>query len=60
MRRGDGLPGKYVIKRIELSLFDMEKDHHETKSVIADFPAIAEKLKRFAAQHQQKFYAGKH
>jgi arylsulfatase A-like enzyme len=52
----DGMPGKYVTKKIELSLFDMEKDPHETTNVLDRYPAIAERLKGFAEQHRAQFY----
>ena len=32
----DGVPGKYVTRRIEMALFDMENDPYETKNLIRD------------------------
>jgi len=52
----DGQPGKYEIKEIELSLFDMENDPYESKNVIDDHPEVAENLMQFAELHKQKFY----
>ncbi len=55
----DGMPGKFVQKEIELSLFDMENDPHETTNVLDKYPDVAERLKRYAEEHRQKFYARK-
>ncbi|MBE0537324.1 MAG: sulfatase [Phycisphaerae bacterium] len=55
----DGAAGKYRQEDIALSLFDMENDPLETTNVIDKFPDIAEKLKRYATDHQIKFYAKK-
>jgi arylsulfatase A-like enzyme len=52
----DGKPGKYKRARIELSLFDMEKDPFETTNVISEHPEIAAKLKRMAEGHKKKFF----
>ena len=41
----DGMPGKYVTKKIELALFDMEKDPYETTNVISEHPDVAARLK---------------
>lgn len=53
----DGMPGKYETRRIDLSLFDMEKDPHETTNVLDRYPKIAARLKEYAEQHQREFYA---
>lgn len=55
----DGLPGKYDTEHIKLSLFDMENDPYETNNVIEKNMDIAEKIKKYASLHQQKFYAKK-
>jgi arylsulfatase A-like enzyme len=52
----DGMPGKYVERRIELSLFDMEKDPYETTNVLDRYPSVAARLKGFAEQHRAEFY----
>lgn len=52
----DGLPGKYDIKQIELSLFDMVNDAYEKTNVIKNNTEIAKKLENYASLHQQKFY----
>ncbi len=48
--------GKYRQARIELSLFDMEKDPFETTNVIDKFPEVAARLKGYAEQHKREFY----
>ena len=53
----DGQAGKYEIKEIELSLFDMENDPMESKNVINDFPEVAEKMKQMAHSHKERFYS---
>jgi arylsulfatase A-like enzyme len=52
----DGKPGKYKQARIELSLFDMEKDPFETTNVINEHPEIAAKLKGLAEEHKKRFF----
>jgi arylsulfatase A-like enzyme len=52
----DGMAGKYRRDRIELSLFDMEKDPYETTNVIDKHPGVAAKLQGYADSHRQKFY----
>ncbi|MCE5308994.1 MAG: sulfatase-like hydrolase/transferase [Acidobacteriales bacterium] len=52
----DGKAGKYREARIELSLFDMEKDPFETTNVIARFPDVAARLQGYAEQHRKEFY----
>ncbi|MBN1343752.1 MAG: sulfatase [Phycisphaerae bacterium] len=52
----DGKPGKYAIKKIELSLFDMKNDPNETTNVIDKHPDVAKRLKELAEQHQRAFY----
>ena len=53
----DGAAGKYRQEKIELSLFDMEKDPFETTNVIGRYPEIAAKMQRFADRHRAEFYA---
>ena len=53
----DGLPGKYVTKRIEESLFDMENDPYESHNVIDSHPDIAKRLEAYAEQHRREFFA---
>ena len=52
----DGKAGKYTQREIGLSLFDMEKDPYETRNVITENPAAAERMKGFAEQHRRRFY----
>jgi arylsulfatase A-like enzyme len=53
----DGQAGKYTQRKIELSLFDMEKDPYETRNVIAENPEVAERLEDYAEQHRRRFYS---
>lgn len=52
----DGAAGKYRQEQIELSLFDMENDPHETTNVIAKHPEVAARLQGYAAKHRREFY----
>ncbi len=52
----DGLPGEYEKPKIELSLFDLEKDPGETMNVIAENPEVAKHLQQIAENHRRKFY----
>ncbi|MBI4874325.1 MAG: sulfatase [Acidobacteria bacterium] len=52
----DGSAGKYVQAKIELSLFDMEKDPNETTNVLDQHPEVAARLKGYAEQHRREFY----
>lgn len=52
----NGEPGKFRDARIELSLFDMERDPFETINVIDKFPEVATRLKMFAEQHRRQFF----
>lgn len=52
----DGSAGKYAVKKIELSLFDMENDPLETTNVLDKYPDVATRLKQFAERHKQEFY----
>jgi len=52
----DGVPGKYRQARIELSLFDMERDPFETTNVIAEHADVAKRLQEYAEQHRREFY----
>ncbi len=57
-KAGDGgMAGKYRQERIELSLFDMEKDPRETTNVIAKFPDVAAKMQNYAEHHRRQFYS---
>lgn len=53
----DGAAGKYRQGKIELSLFDMEKDPFETTNVLDKYPEVAARLQSYAQQHQARFYA---
>jgi arylsulfatase A-like enzyme len=53
----DGEAGKYTQRKIELSLFDMENDPFETRNVIAENPAVAERMKGYAERHRERFYS---
>ena len=55
----DGMAGKYRQEKVELSLFDMEKDPCETTNVLNEHPKIAEKLKKIAERHKEQFYSKK-
>jgi arylsulfatase A-like enzyme len=52
----DGLPGLYQQARIDTALFDMVHDPYEKVNVIDDYPEIAERLIRYAEQHQARFF----
>lgn len=41
----NGMPGKYVTKQLELSLFDLEKDPGETTNVAAGQPEVVSRLR---------------
>ena len=53
----DGMPGKYRQAKIELSLFDMEKDPYETTNILDEYPEVAEKLKKISERHKKEFYS---
>jgi arylsulfatase A len=53
----DGAAGEYRQEKIELSLFDMEKDPFETKNVMDSFPEVAKRMVGYAEQHRQEFYS---
>lgn len=53
----DGNPGRYRQARIELSLFDMEKDALETTNVIREYPEVAARLQGYAERHRREFYS---
>ena len=55
----DGMAGKYRQEKIELSLFDMEKDPYETTNVLEEYPEVAEKLRKLAERHKEQFYSEK-
>ena len=50
------MPGIYQTKRIELSLFDMERDPNETTNVIEQDSDVAARLRLFAERHRREFY----
>jgi arylsulfatase A-like enzyme len=52
----DGIPGKYSQAKVELSLFDMEGDPHEARSVLSEFPVVAARLQALARFHSKRFY----
>jgi len=45
---GDGAPGSYERRELELSLFDLEVDPGESVNVAERYPEIVEKLREFA------------
>jgi arylsulfatase A-like enzyme len=49
----DGVPGKYVRKEIELSLYDLEADSGETKNVADANPGVVKDLMRYAEQARE-------
>lgn len=53
----DGTPGKYEVRTVELSLFDMRTDPSESNNVLDEYPKIAAQLKKWADSHQERFYA---
>ncbi|HUY88486.1 MAG TPA: sulfatase [Pirellulales bacterium] len=48
-----GIPTKYVQRRIELSLFDLESDVGETKNVAAEHPEVVAQLQELARQARE-------
>ncbi len=53
----DGMPGKYDTKQIELSLFDMEQDPHETTNVLQKYSEVAARMQALAEKHRERFYS---
>ena len=49
----DGVPGKYVRKEIELSLFDLQNDPGETTNVAPTNPAVVSKLLEYAERARE-------
>ncbi len=49
----DGIPGKYVRKEIELSLFDLEKDPAESTNVSAANPEVVKKLMEYVERARE-------
>jgi arylsulfatase A len=52
----DGQAGKYRIDQIGLSLFDLDNDPFESRNVLDQFPAVADRLQALAETHRQAFY----
>ncbi len=52
----NGKAGSHETRKIALSLFDLKNDPGETTNVIEHHPEIADRLKRLAKGHQNKFY----
>ncbi|MBI4892262.1 MAG: arylsulfatase, partial [Acidobacteria bacterium] len=52
----DGSAGKYGQAKIELSLFDMEKDPFENTNVLQTYPDVASRLQAYAEEHRRQFY----
>lgn len=52
----DGAAGTYRQEKIDLSLFDMEKDPFETTNVTGAYPEVAARLQSYAERHRQQFY----
>ena len=52
----DGSAGTYRQARIELSLFDLEKDALETTNVAEKYPKVTARLKGYAETHRDQFY----
>ncbi len=53
----DGFDAKtYSRPRIGPALFDMQNDAFESKDVVADFPEVADRMKKIAAGHRARFY----
>jgi arylsulfatase A len=50
---GDGAPGKYVRKEIELSLYDLEADAAETKNLAAANPDVVASLMAFVERARE-------
>jgi arylsulfatase A-like enzyme len=49
----DGVPGKYVSKTLELSLFDLDTDIGETKNVADRNPAVVKQLLDYAERARE-------
>jgi arylsulfatase A len=49
----DGVPGKYVRKEIELSLFDLEKDPAESTNLSAANPEIVKRLMEYVERARE-------
>ena len=52
----NGKPGKFRQAKIDLSLFDMERDPFETINVVEKVPEVASRMKMYAEQHRKQFY----
>lgn len=48
-----GMPGRYVRKELELSLFDLEKDAGETTNVAASHPEVVSRLMEHAERARE-------
>ena len=49
----DGLPGKYVTRQLELSLFDLEKDPGESVNVAGQHPDVVTSLMVFVERARE-------
>jgi arylsulfatase A-like enzyme len=49
----DGLPGKYISKQLELSLFDLEKDQGESVNVVDRHPEVVRKLMEYVERARE-------
>lgn len=52
----NGKAGTFKPAKIELSLFDLEKDPFETINVIDQYPEVATRMKVYAEQHRKQFF----
>jgi arylsulfatase A-like enzyme len=49
----DGAPGSYVLRELELSLFDLERDPGEATNVAARHPDVVERLLKYVEQARE-------
>lgn len=55
----DGIPTKYTGAKIELALFDLEKDIGESKNLKSEFPRVVEKLSALGENFHEKLAKSK-
>lgn len=55
----DGIPTKYTGAKIELALFDLEKDIGESKNLKSEFPKVVEKLSALGENFHEKLAKSK-